>query len=837
MAKKKYDLITELYAGAVKEVTAKPEHWMSFLNSACRNFRMPFDEQLLVHVQRPNATAVLEMEAWNRKFGRWVKRGSKGIAVIDKNSPVMRLKYYFDVSETQEGRYHRLVRPVPLWTVDDKNRERVRETLVNAFGVPEGVEGLAETIREAAKNAAEDNLSDYLPDILAFRKDSTLEGAEKESVEAEAEKLLENSIAYMVMIRCGIDEREHPDVENFQGITKFNTPELVNLFGVAVSDVAEMALSEISDTIWKLQLEEKKKKRTFAGREAEGYTGLETPENNHERSLTYDDDRIQQTGRLPSSKPYRTPRTGTTPWEVRLLTPEVSEGTPLRDLSEPSDAGELKQPPAGNAGNGAEQNGADHGGNGRGAGRDRGAESTGSDSVGAEDEQHPSGGGRNRDEGSGIRLVREETEPEQELEPLQTVEEQLSLLDEMAEEQTSVFSFSQEMIDTLIRTVGDKSLIKYQIYSYFQKNPESRKKAQFLKRAYGAAGYYPAIAVKDMSLITDEKGMRIYRGETSLILKWEKVAKRIDELISIGRYLSKKEIEYLPKCEKNILCAEIYEFYKEIPKGQISPYPSGTDYDTGTKIIRGQIEDPEAAGNLLESMGMVLGSMEESDRLYKFKRRVYQDLLDYRDDANGLPSSLPAEKEDSLSVEPEPAVSRESAFGTEPEQEQKEDSDTNTGKNREGALEPEPIRSRKKKSESAVERVKEDVQEPEPPQSSDDDSVSGTDDFFYDLHPETVVYIGIEEYEIQFLSDEMVVLHDLTYPLFTKEMTREEFEQKLRENPANDHLRQEQPEGESLLSQVPTVPAEKPAAKEQDTEGTLKPPTEKKQAEPSAASF
>ena len=170
MAKKKYDLITDLYAEAVKEVTASPENWLSFLRSACRNFRLPFDDQILIYAQRPQASAVLPMKVWNEKFGRWVKRDSKGIAVFDKDSPKLRLKYYYDVSDTQEGRFRRLLRPVPLWEVPEEYQPDVRETLANAFGVDETVTGFAETILEAAKIAAEDNLADYLPDLLAGRK-------------------------------------------------------------------------------------------------------------------------------------------------------------------------------------------------------------------------------------------------------------------------------------------------------------------------------------------------------------------------------------------------------------------------------------------------------------------------------------------------------------------------------------------------------------------------------------------------------------------------------------------------------------------------------------------
>ncbi len=269
--KKRFDVITELYDRSIREITKKPENWMNFLRFACRNFRLPFDEQVLVYVQRPDVEKVLTMEDWRNKFGRWVKRDSKGIAVFDKEAPTMRLKYYYDVSDTREGKFKRLIRPVPLWEMEDVGREIVQETISNTFGVEDG-RNFEDTILEASKNAAEDNLPDYLRDLLSGREDSFLEELDELNVEVETKKLLEASVSYMLMIRCGVDTEAYYSADDFQDIRDFNTPILINILGAAVSDVSEMALSPVSDTVIKLQAERKKKNRTFETGQTRGYT-------------------------------------------------------------------------------------------------------------------------------------------------------------------------------------------------------------------------------------------------------------------------------------------------------------------------------------------------------------------------------------------------------------------------------------------------------------------------------------------------------------------------------------------------------------------------------------
>ena len=944
MAKKRFDVITELYAEAVKEVTATPENWMAFLSSACRNYRLPFDEQLLVHVQRPDAAAVLQMEDWNRKFGRWVKRDSKGIVVIDKNAKTMRLRHYFDISDTQEGRYRRLVRPVPLWEVGEQYRQDVQETLANAFGVSGENLDFAGTILEAAGNAADDNIADYLKDILDYRRDSFLEELDDYSVEVQAKSLLSNSIAYMVMVRCGIDTGTYLDKDDFRNIMDFNTPELVNLFGTATSDVAEMALGEISDTILKLQKEEKRRKRTFAGENAGRYNESAEAENStSERSFDYERDSIQQAGRVPSAEPHRTGRTGSTPWEVRLTAPELPEGAALRDIHKPADAREAEPAPKGNAGRSAGQDGTDHGGNGEITERDGGTESERPDVVVPDDEQHPAGGGGNRDERTGLQLTPKEPEPQAEgdlsvedkpaetlewhdrssedssfpffgkdedikslllstphlkagkeeiraffeshedkkerteyikgifnneqteitledgrrvgyktyqnvlhmwegsclsrtsqsyfdwgviagyfegmrllgelkdkMNPLPTVERQLSLLEDLAEEKTSAFSFSQEIIDTVIKSSSHVKPGKYGIYVYFLKNHTNQQKADYLKDAYGFVGAYPVITGTGIDMLASSEGMRITKGETELLLKWGKVAKRIDELIAAGRYMTGKEMEYLPEYEKSVLVAEIYHFYTKQPEEVVRPYPYGSEYHAGVKAIRPQLDSPERVEEILTVMAEVLNNTADFDRRNKFMQKVYHDLTDYRDGKFSLISPIPAETETPPLPEPEPAsgqgvptVQSDRLAARLNELYKETDLRGYEANMEQGESEQETIAQIEKQLSNpdevgAILDYLISVQQATEPDVEAYQELAGLIQEVqglpamnppYDLQPETVVYIGMEKYEILSITDNMVVLHDLTYPLFTKDMPREEFDRKLRENPANDHLK------------------------------------------------
>ena len=273
---RKYDLISELYNRTCKTVVSNPQNWQAFLASACRNYKLRYDEQLLVYAQRPDATAVLEIEQWNRIFGRWVNRGARGIAVFaDENRTRQRLTHYFDISDTHESKYSRTV---PIWDMRQEYEADVIETLESTFGEIENKSSLAEAIMGAARNAAEDNIPDYLQDLYYATEGSFLEEVDNDIVASIYKNVVANSVAYMMMSRLGVDTDGYFELDDFRDVTNFNTQETLNALGFATSDIAEMGLTEVSKTITALN----RQNRIIVGQDRNEYNKVE---NNDERSL------------------------------------------------------------------------------------------------------------------------------------------------------------------------------------------------------------------------------------------------------------------------------------------------------------------------------------------------------------------------------------------------------------------------------------------------------------------------------------------------------------------------------------------------------------------------
>lgn len=324
---RRYEIITELYQRTVAGITA-PQTWQCFLTTACRNFRLPFDEQVLVFAQRPDATAVLTIEGkngWKERFGRYVNRGTKGIAVLDRRyNGHSRIKYYFDISDTHESRFSR---PVPVWAMRPEFEPSVIQTLENSFGELDEKADLAAALLSAAKNVVEDNMPDYFSELKGYKCNSFLEELDDFNIEVEYRQALQNSIGYMLLARCGIDPAQYFDDDDFRMVLDFNTPDTLNALGTATGDIGQMCLSAISRTVLTLQRQAEKQNRTFASERKIRYAESEKKSTTSERSQKNERANLHDEGRLPVSESFATPRAGDSHWEIRIAAPKLFEAT------------------------------------------------------------------------------------------------------------------------------------------------------------------------------------------------------------------------------------------------------------------------------------------------------------------------------------------------------------------------------------------------------------------------------------------------------------------------------------------------------------------------------
>ena len=395
----KFQLITELYDQTVQSVTGSYQSWTGFLRAACYNYKCPFDEQLLIYAQRPDATAVLEMERWNRQFGRWVNRGAKSIAVFGDDGQNC-LKLYFDVSDTHASRF---ARPLPIWTMHPAFEPEVIETLEATFGNLAEKENLADAVRSACHNAVADNFTDYLQDLRECREDSLLEELDDLNLEVFYRDALEVSVAYMLMTRLGLRADDYFSPDEFAHVYEFNTPPTINALGIATSDIAEMGLREISRTVMQAQREQ-----LFANAEKSGYdnsTEHETTE--HERSEHHGSD-LSDAGRLSGAEPADAADAGGTSGQVRGAASAVPDEAPQSALHQPENQRQADGASLGDRADRAEDGGTDRSADGTGRGRDGGSESNRSPALDGPDEQSPAQRGGTGAERSDLRLTTEE---------------------------------------------------------------------------------------------------------------------------------------------------------------------------------------------------------------------------------------------------------------------------------------------------------------------------------------------------------------------------------------------------------------------------------------------
>ena len=731
----KYQLITELYQRTSAGIARNAQAWQGFLASACRNYKCRFDEQVLIYAQRPDATAVAKLETWNTVFKRWVNKDSKGIAVFDLKGRRNTLKYYFDISDTHEGYYGS--RPVPIWQMDERYEQAVIERLSDRFGDIEGSD-LASALMETAKNAVEDHLPDYLAELKNWRTDSFLEELDDLNLEVSYRRLAENSVAFMLFTRCGLDTELFFEREDFADIVNFNTPATINAIGIATSDIAEMALREISLTIRTVQLEERQQNRTFAD---PGQSRYDRSRKQPERSDDNERNHLQQGGRLSYSRPHITDRARNSAWQIRYDAPGLSGAAQTGDLSQPADLEHPEQPPARSGTDRTGEIGASDEAALQGAGRDGGTERESADAVGGADEQHPQSGGGSHFERTDLRLTPQEAEPsggsqesvanEEELRAnLPTVEEQMDAIAQAEDETSSAFSISQEDIDDALQSGGSYKDSKYRIYRQLTHSGDKKENIALLKEIYGNGGGSYTFPDGGRGHITYRgNGIILDRNDSdqAVTLSWSKVEKRLRELIKADRYLNPKEKDHYADYLERI----------EAPRYEV---------ESQRKMARQRFIESKR-------------ELPPADKRDSLALR----LSDFIRDLDGYEKDLLNE------------VSRPDLADMTEAQMEQAFSEPSTVQNLIDFLALVQRKTSSVYSRSNGYRFSQELTELYPVR--------------YVFHEDDRVFLGVDEYEVMAFSENAVSLRNVKFPLFGKEMSRTDFEEKLRENPANDHLK------------------------------------------------
>lgn len=781
---RKYDLISELYNRTCKTVVSNPQNWQAFLASACRNYKLRYDEQLLVYAQRPDATAVLEIEQWNKIFGRWVNRGARGIAVFaDENRLRQRLTHYFDISDTHESRYSRTV---PIWDMRQEYEADVIETLESTFGEIENKSSLAEAIMGAARNAAEDNIPDYLQDLYYATEGSSFEEVEEDIVAFIYKNVVTNSVAYMMMSRLGVDTDGYFELDDFRDVTNFNTQETLNALGFATSDIAEMGLTEISKTITALN----RQNRIIVGQDRNEYNKVE---NNDERSLDNERTDLHDGGRLQPSEPETSTAAGSDFGQIRSDEERFSEGTSQSPLLQSPDEGRTDTA-LGGSGTESQQDG---GNNPEPDGTERGSERTdesgGYDEMGSSDELPSQLGTGNRESGSDIRL---------------------EYYDRTHEDKSLPFFGRDEVINEILRTTPHLSASLEEIKDYYERNPDNKDRTEYIKSIFN----------NDYTELTLEDGRTVgYKTFENVLHLWEgkydsRTAQSFYDWAVIARHF-----------EAMRLLGELGDSIKPLPSmdGQMTFILDGRAEEKKTSAFTFSQEIIDAV--LANGSGFSEGKM----RIYEqFEKSLSaKENADFLKNEYGWGGSYPViigagidESHDGKGITITKGIGKENPHITlswsqvekrigelirmdrylNPKEKERYPQWLESQEERRAKIE-ETKRNREILSNAPPEQ---ELAEKEPEEAEISQDVK------YEYHLGDKVYIGASEYEILSVDDERVMLYDYDMPLFNKEFSRTEFDRKVRENPMNEHLivkeepAEERNETEEVQTNMGSMPIE-----------------------------
>ena len=764
----KFDVISELYDRACLEIITDPVKWQSFLQTAGRNFKLRFDEQFLLFIQRPDATAVLEIERWNETFERWVNKGAKGIAVFESaNRSRQRLIHYFDISDTHESSHSR---PVPIWNMKPEYETTVIEALKNAFGSVYDITSLESVIKESVSNIIKNNTEKYVSDFMNVGLGSDIKSLPTEEANSLYLNFVKDSVSYMIMARLGLDVDKIYSPSDFAVLSKFNSQEVFNAVGVATNKTAKIALEQIAKSI----LMYEQKNRTFDLSENKNYNA---DVNKNEGRNNYGNN-IHAGGRLSSSGLEATGTTGSNAGKMgsdeEKLPEERARNHILQSTDERDSDSALGRSGKESDRLGGELSQAD----GSESRSDRTDESGRYDEVGRSDEQHQTLGAGNREGTSDLRL---------DAKPLPSVNEQLKLFEqaEVSNTTTSAFSIPQEVIDATVRQGSGFVDGKMRIYEQFQKSFSTKENADFLKKEYGIGGSSHAGGFEGYSKNFDAKGLEIYKGYAEdrprVMLKWSQVATLIEQQISQGRYLNDKESARYPQWleKEEARRAEIEEEKRNRKILSTAPHAE-TEQPDNDDIIGKEV--------VIDDRRFVIEKVEKISGDVSMRDITFEDTV-------GIPINRIENIDFVRSLLAEQSIDKTQPFENEYRLLSRLKSDCEyflgTGARAEKHLWAGSVDEQIDKMRDLYDLLPE---KPEWLSKQDIDNYerqmigSAQSKNNYEYHLGDTVYIGASEYEVLSFDDNRVMLYDPKFPLFNKEFTKDEFDRKVRENPLNDHL-------------------------------------------------
>ena len=779
---RKFDLISELYERTCFAVTDNPVNWQSFLKTAGRNFRLRFDEQLLIYAQRPDATAVLEIERWNGTFGRWVNRGAKGIAAFeDADRSRQRLIHYFDISDTHESRHSR---PVPIWEMRPEYEAEVIETLENTFGAVNDTTSIENVVKESIANAVEDNIADYISDFMSLGAGSDIEYLSADEANALYLELVRNSVSYMVMARLGLNADKVYSPDDFAGISSFNSQEVLNAVGIATSDIAEMALLPVSRTISTLS----KENRIIDEQEQSEYN----KDIKDERSQSDERNHIHDGGRLQSSEPEAAGADGSDSRQMVADEENLSEGTSQNPVLQSSDERDSEQSLGGGSadsqrtgGNSREADGTES--------RADGADKSGRyDEVGSSDEQHQELGTGNREESGNIRL---------------------EYYDRNHEDKSLPFFGGDDTIREILGTTPHLSASKEEIKDFYERNTDNATRTEYIKGIFN--NDYTQLTLNDGRLVgykTFQNVLHLWEGKyenrtAQSFYDWGVIAQHFEAMRLLG---------------------ELTDTMKPLPSmdGQLT-------------LIMGNQAEEQKTSAFTFSQEIIDAVLTRGSGVSEGKMRIYEQFekslsakenADFLKNEYGWGGSYPViigagidEQHDGKGITISKGIGSDKPHITLSwSQVEKRIGDLIRMDRylnpKEKEKYPEWLeKQEERRAELAEQRKNREILSTAPPEPENKEDETEAQ---YEYHLGDSVYIGASQYEILSFDENRVMLYDFDMPLFNKELPREEFDRKVRENPMNDHLKVS-----VLPAEEKTVTGENEAQNDTETVQDLSPKT------------